>query len=56
MVYILGYVNLIIASFNLLPIEGYDGEIAWRVIPLLREQLRARRATQAAIRRMRKKG
>jgi len=32
---VLGYINLAIALFNLLPIKGFDGEIAWKIIPHL---------------------
>jgi len=40
----LGYVNLVVALFNLAPAPGFDGEIAWRVIPLmLRKRLGPRK-------------
>jgi Zn-dependent protease len=31
----LGYVNVVIALANLAPAPGFDGRIAWRVVPLL---------------------
>jgi Zn-dependent protease len=31
----LGYVNIVIALANLAPAPGFDGRIAWRVVPLL---------------------
>ena len=31
----LGYVNVVIALANLAPAPGFDGHIAWRVVPLL---------------------
>ncbi len=43
-VLILGYWNLLLIGFNLLPSQGLDGGIAWRVIPLLWEQRKAKRA------------
>jgi Zn-dependent protease len=50
---ILGYLNLMIALLNLAPAAGLDGEIAWRVIPLLRAKRNARRATERARRKWR---
>ena len=40
---ILGYLNIVIAAINLSRDEGMDGRTAWRIIPLLLEQRRARR-------------
>ncbi|MDB5802121.1 MAG: peptidase family protein [Rhodocyclales bacterium] len=37
----LGYYNLFIAGFNLLPAKGFDGEKAWRLIPFYIKELRA---------------
>ena len=51
----LGYVNLAMAAFNLLPIEPLDGKKAWRIVPMLMEQAKAKRATDDAIRRLRKR-
>lgn len=39
-VLVLGYVNLLVALFNLAPVHGMDGELAWRVVPLWRESHR----------------
>jgi Zn-dependent protease len=50
-VLILGYLNLLIALLNLAPANGLDGEVAWRIIPLLRARWVARRATDRARRR-----
>lgn len=43
MVVILGYLNLVIAGFNLIPSEPLDGGKAWRLVPLLAEKWRAGR-------------
>jgi Zn-dependent protease len=45
----LGYVNLFIAFLNLAPVAGLDGQVAWRVVPLLHEEWKAKRATKKAI-------
>ena len=42
----LGYLNIMIALVNLAPAPGLDGGTAWRAVPLLREWLKARRATK----------
>ncbi len=49
-VLVLGYWSLVVAVFNLIPTRGLDGWTAWRIIPLLRAQLSARRVTRSAIR------
>ena len=41
--------NAIVACFNLLPLAGFDGRIAWRVIPLSLDWWRARRVTNRAL-------
>ena len=46
--------NLIVAAFNLLPLERLDGKLAWRVLPLLRKQWKARQDARAAIEKLRK--
>jgi Zn-dependent protease len=46
----LGYVNLLIAIINLAPAQGCDGKKAWRAIPLLFHQWRARKATKRTLR------
>jgi len=45
----LGYVNLFIAFLNLAPGAGFDGQVAWRVLPLWHEGRKAKRATKKAI-------
>ena len=52
-VLILGYYSLIAAVFNLLPLEGLDGLLTWRIIPLLRTRLDARRVVRNALGRRR---
>jgi Zn-dependent protease len=37
-----GYFNVAWAVMNLLPVRGADGEQAWRIVPILRERLRAK--------------
>lgn len=39
----LGYFSLLIVPYNLLPFSGLDGQKAWRIIPLVYQQLRNRR-------------
>jgi Zn-dependent protease len=53
-VLILGYWSLVVAALNLIPSRGLDGQLAWRIIPLLRGQLGARRVAQDALRRNRR--
>src|SRR4029077_12330948 len=53
-VLILGYWSLVVAIFNLIPSRGLDGQVAWRIIPLLRKQLSARRVAHEVLRRNRK--
>jgi Zn-dependent protease len=53
-VLILGYWSLILAVLNLVPSRGLDGQAAWRIIPLLRAQLAARRMAREALRRNRR--
>jgi len=49
LVSMLGYINLMWALFNLVPVQPLDGATAWGVFPLLREQWRSRaRAKKAA--------
>jgi Zn-dependent protease len=45
----LGYFNLLVALFNLAPGPGMDGQIAWRVVPMLKGRIRARRKTNAVL-------
>jgi len=52
---ILGYVNLLVALFNLAPGPGMDGEVAWRVLPLLKRWLRARRKTHEVVTALRRR-
>ena len=42
---ILGSLSLWIAAFNLLPLAGLDGAVAWDLVPILFERARARRST-----------
>lgn len=52
----LGYYNLLIALFNLIPITGLDGALAWRLVPILfrdvRERAAAKKMAKAIIRRV----
>jgi Zn-dependent protease len=48
---ILGYYSVLTVIFNLLPIRGLDGTVAWRIIPLMRQRLKARRVVRGALRR-----
>jgi membrane-associated protease RseP (regulator of RpoE activity) len=48
-VLILGYYSVIVVMFNLLPLKGLDGALAWRIIPLLRKRLEARRVVRSAL-------
>ena len=52
-VLILGYYSWLVAMFNLLPLKGLDGPLAWRIIPLLRKRLEARRVVRNALGRRR---
>lgn len=54
-VLILGYYSCIVVIFNLLPSKGLDGPLAWRVIPLLRKHLQARRVVRNVLSRNRGK-
>jgi Zn-dependent protease len=54
-VLILGYYSCIVVIFNLLPSKGLDGPLAWRIIPLLRKRLQARRVVRNALSRSRGK-
>jgi Zn-dependent protease len=48
---ILGYYSVLTVIFNLLPLRGLDGELAWRIIPQMRQRLEARRIVRGALRR-----
>lgn len=48
----LGYLNVIVAIANLVPVKGLDGAVAWRVFPLLLERIRAASITRKALRRV----
>jgi len=48
-VLILGYYSCIVVIFNLLPMKGLDGVLAWRIIPLLRKRREARRFVRGTI-------
>jgi Zn-dependent protease len=50
-VLILGYYSVLTIIFNLLPLRGLDGRLAWRIIPLMRQRLEARRVVRGALRR-----
>jgi stage IV sporulation protein FB len=47
--FMLSKFNVVVACFNLLPLPGFDGRIAWRVIPLSWDWWRANRATKRAL-------
>ena len=42
----LGYMNVVVAVSNLLPGDDTDGRIAWRLVPLLLEERRVKRAAK----------
>jgi Zn-dependent protease len=46
----LGYVNLLLALANLAPAAGFDGQTAWRILPLLARKWRSRRAPRRNLR------
>lgn len=46
----LGYVNLLVALANLAPGEGFDGKLAWRVIPLSFRWWQARKVAKKTVR------
>ena len=48
-VLILGYYSCVTVIFNLLPLRGLDGQLAWRIIPLLRQRYEARRTVQSML-------
>jgi Zn-dependent protease len=52
---ILGYLNLIIALFNLVPATPFDGATAWRIVPLIRAKRTARRDTERVLQHWRRK-
>ena len=52
-VLILGYYSCVVVILNLLPRKDLDGPIAWRIIPLLRKRLEARRVVRKALGRRR---
>jgi Zn-dependent protease len=45
---LLGFFNLAVAAFNLLPKAPLDGNIAWGIIPELLDRARSRRNTRAS--------
>jgi Zn-dependent protease len=47
-VVLLGYLNPVWAMANLLPGDHTDGRLAWRIVPLVIEKRRAKRATREA--------
>lgn len=53
---ILGHFSILMAVFNLLPFPGLDGQLAWRLIPILWRDARGHRAalrtTRAVIQRV----
>ncbi|MEM7757507.1 MAG: hypothetical protein AAF298_05180 [Cyanobacteria bacterium P01_A01_bin.40] len=42
MLVFLGYFSLLIVPYNLMPLRGLDGQKAWRIIPLIYQQLKNR--------------
>jgi Zn-dependent protease len=50
---ILGYYSVLTVILNLLPVRGLDGPLAWRIIPFMRQRLKARRVVREALRRAR---
>jgi Zn-dependent protease len=47
----LGYYNLLVVPYNLLPIRGLDGYKAWRIIPLSYKQMKTRSALKKTLNR-----
>jgi len=45
-----GYFSLLMAALNLAPARGLDGATAWRLVPILWRDLRARAAAKKATR------
>jgi Zn-dependent protease len=54
-VLILGYWSLFTAAFNLLPLRGLDGRLAWHVLPSLKQSWNNHRIVRSAIRRAARK-
>jgi Zn-dependent protease len=54
----LGYISVIVALFNLMPMMGLDGVKAWRLIPIqikyVRNKAAARKKTEDIVRRLKK--
>jgi len=48
-VLVLGYYSCVLVILNLVPSRGLDGEVAWRVIPLIRKRLEARRVVRKTL-------
>ncbi len=46
----LGYVNFLVALGNLAPSAGFDGQTAWRIVPLLVHKWRSRRVVRSKLR------
>jgi len=46
----LGYLNLVVAAINLMPGPGTDGNVAWRIVPLLKLRRRAAKAAKRTLR------
>lgn len=51
-----GHYSLVMALFNLIPLPGLDGAVAWRIVPMLfreaRQNVQAKRTTKALLRRL----
>lgn len=51
-----GYVSILIAAFNLTPMPGLDGALAWKIFPILvadwRGRAEAKKKTRALLRRL----
>lgn len=43
---ILGHWSLLMALFNLLPLRGLDGALAWKLVPILADDIRYRSASK----------
>jgi Zn-dependent protease len=46
--FIFGQYSLVVAVFNLLPVRGLDGAMAWRIIPEAIKRLRGQKAKKAS--------
>jgi Zn-dependent protease len=55
MVIFLGYMNIVIAAMNLTPRAPFDGYLAWRIFPIILENIRGEASARRAIKRASKR-